>query len=255
MSSHFTPVTFGESALHAGYFSPAGDLRANVLLLSALFEEKRCAQRAMTVCAHALADAGAAVLHVDLYGTGNSAGDLAGATMTRWQADIATGADWLAAHHPGAPLTLLGCRAGGLLAANSIANGLDADTLILWQPILAGRSYLQQLRTRRMIQDKITGEAPPVVGDFEVEGQDLSPELFATLQELRMPPELPPALKVRLLQCSFNEKITMEYTKQLAQWGEGRVPARSIICEPFWNPHSPGDYRELAQSVVEEVLL
>ncbi len=46
----------------------------------------------------------------------------------------------------------------------------------------------------------------------------------------------------------------MNMTNSLAQWGAERVRVRCLISEPFWNPHTPGAYRELALALTEEVL-
>lgn len=246
------PILYSDLHLHAVYYQPAGDARAAVLIVPPLFEEKRCAHRALTTCARALASAGAAVLNIDLYGIGNSRGALCDISLDRWIDDLHAAAETLRAH-TAAPLTLLGCRAGALLAAHALADGLTADRIVLWQPVTAGRGYLNQLRTRRMIQDKITGETPPDVDQHEVEGYRLSPALFEGIQAMRLPAELP-IPSIRLLQCSFNDKPLNEYERLITQWGKERVQQRCIISEPFWHPHSPGDYAALAEAVVEEVL-
>ena len=171
MSMIFTPVIFGDRQLHAARYTPRGEVRSTVLLITPLFEEKRCAQRAMTICAQALAESGALVLQLDISATGNSAGDLQNISMKDWIADIQQGIHSLRDTYPQKKLALLGCRAGALLLANALTDQFTAERFILWQPILVGGSYLQQLRTRRMIQDNITGDAAPNIGEFEVEGQ------------------------------------------------------------------------------------
>ena len=240
------------SRLHGYFYAPAASARAAVLLLSPLFEEQRCAHRTLTVCARALAQAGAAVLRPDLYGTGNSDGLLSEITLDRWFDDVRAAAELLRARVGDLPLTLLACRAGALLAANAVAEGLPVERLVLWQPVVAGRNYLTQLRTRRMIQDQLTGDAPPETGECEVEGHALSAGLYSGLQTIRLPAEMP-SIDLRLLQCSFNETILGEYARLSTTWGE-RLRVRCLNGEPFWNPHSPANDQALAQVVVEETL-
>lgn|GEM_PF-1291822 len=240
------PVLFGSPCLHGMLYLPAGKPRARILIVSSLFEEKRCAHRALAACARALAGAGAAALIPDLAATGNSGGLPAEVCLDRWLADLRAADDFLRARAD-APLCVIGFRAGALLAARA---GLAAGRLLLWQPVLSGRSYLRQLRTRRMIQDAVTGEAP-AVGPHEVEGQELSAALFAELEALNMP-ETPPPGEIHLLQCSFNTNLLTEYARLAARWGE--IHLRCIIAEPCWNPHTPGDYTELIPVVVEEAL-
>ncbi|HEX2948129.1 MAG TPA: alpha/beta hydrolase [Armatimonadota bacterium] len=247
------PVLYGDISLHGSYFAPVGEVKQAVLLISPLFEEKRCAHRALNLCARALADAGAGVFHPDLYGTGNSHGDLSEIGLDRWLDDLHAAVDFLRSRTDGVPLTVLACRAGALLIADAIVAGLSADRFILWNPVTNGRGYLNQLRTRRMIQDKMTGETPPEIGQYEVEGQLLSPALYTDFQALRLPAEMP-SIPLTLLQCSFNEKLLNEYERFIAQWEASRVQIRTLVCEPFWHPHSPSNYTELAQAVTNEVM-
>jgi hypothetical protein len=237
------PVLVGDPPLHAMLFLPEGQPRAAVVLVPPLFEEQRCAHRALHVAAGALAASGAAVLHINLTATGNSAGSLAEVTIDRWHADVRAAAAFLR-ERTDVPLTFLGCRAGALLAATA---GIAADLLLL-QPVTAGKEYLRQTRTRRAIQDKLTGSAVPVEPD-ELEGQVLSAALTDGLEALRMP-EAPPG-HVRLLQCSFNDRLLVEYAALQAQWPAMTV--RAVVQEPFWLPHTPGTYAVLAEALAAEV--
>jgi len=250
--SSIEPVLFGDPPLHGIYCPAVGEPRASALIVSPLFEEKRCAHRALITCARALAGAGIAVLLPDLYATGNSAGTPMEINLDRWMCDLHTAVRWLR-ERAEVPPVILACRAGALLAAQAVADGLPAARLILWQPVLSGRGYLGQLHTRRMVQEKMTGEEPVEVGKYEVEGMELSPELYASLESLRLP-STPPTPDTRLLQCSFSEKLLTEYERLVSQWGADQVRARCVIAEPFWNPHTPGAYAALTTALTEEVL-
>jgi len=242
------PVLFGSPRLHGMLYLPASEPRARILVVSSLFEEKRCAHRALASCARALAYAGAAVLLPDLTATGNSGGMPAEVSLSRWLDDLRAADDFLQ-ERADAPLCVIGFRAGALPAIHA---GLAASRMLLWQPVMSGKSHLRQLRTRRMIQDAVTGDAPPV-GPYEVEGQELPAALFTELEALNMP-ETPPPGEIRLLQCSFNANLLTEYARLVARWGEEKVKARCIVAEPCWNPHTPGLYADIAAAVVEEAL-
>lgn len=241
------PVLYGAAQRYAMLYLPPGTPRARVLIVPPLFEEKRCAHRALTTCARALAAAGAAVLIPDLAGTGNSGSTLAEIRLETWLDDLRAAEAFLR-ERADAPSCLVALRAGVLPAVQA---GLKPDRFLLWQPVLSGKSYLRQLRTRRMIQDSITGEAPPV-GPFEVEGQELSPVFYAELEALSLTNA--PAGELCLLQCSFNTNLLTEYTRLVARWGEENVKTRCIVTEPCWNAHSPGRYADLAAALVEEAL-
>lgn len=251
-SIHGEPIVYSDPALHGMRFLPAQAPVAAAVLIAPLFEERRCAHRALVTCARALAGAGVAVLLPDLTATGNSPGDLRHVRLTQWRDDLAAAVASLQTHVAGR-LCLIGCRAGALLALDALAGGLAVDRLLLWQPVLAGKSYLTQARTRRMIQDSLTGQDAPTVSPQEVEGQDLSPELHAELAALAFP-DAPPTVDTRLLQCSFSAKPLAEYQRVVTRWGAERLSLHCLIQEPFWHPHSPGSYAELAEALVEEVL-
>ncbi|HOF87033.1 MAG TPA: hypothetical protein PLZ36_02860, partial [Armatimonadota bacterium] len=128
---------------------------------------------------------------------------------------------------------------------------LRAVQFLLLQPATSGAEYLRQARTRRMIQDKLTGD-PPETHPREIEGQVLSADLLAELEAARLP-ETPPLADIRMLQCSFTEKPVKEYADLLARWQLPADRLRALVHEPFWLPHSPGAYTALAAAVVAEV--
>jgi len=245
-------LIFGTRNLHGLFLAPDEPALARVLIVSPLFEEKRIAHRALITCARALAQAGVAVFMPDLTGTGNSAGRLVQATLDGWLEDLREAVAVLTARTD-APLRIIGCRAGALLAARLVDDDLFADRLLLWQPVVSGKSYLGQLRTRRKIQDQMTGDAPPEVGACEIEGEELSPELYAQLEAVQLPDKLPHST-VCLVQCAFNEKLIAEYERLVTRWGAERVSVRYLIAEPFWHAHTPGAYAELAAALVKEVV-
>lgn len=242
------PLKLGMPSCHAVYFPPDSGPRAAVVIVPPLFDEQRCAHRALHACAEALAGAGVAALHLHLTGTGNSDGRLEEVTLARWQDDIRAAIAALRKRAPGVSVTLLGCRAGALMTAEAT----DVDRLLLVQPVSSGKDYLRQARTRRMIQNKLTGD-PPETHPREIEGQIVGETLLAELEALRLP-DTPPAVPTRLLQCSFNANTLKEYADLLARWSLPEAHFRPLVQEPFWLPHTPGYYLTLSAAVIEEVL-
>ena len=234
--------------LHATLFSAVGNDKGAALLITPLFEEKRCAHRALFTCAQSLANAGYSTLIPDLTGTGNSAGDLVEISIDRWHDDLEEAIAILPA---GLPITIIGCRAGALLAVDLLRDAIQIDRVILWHPVTVGKAYLRETVLRRMSQNSIVGGEKPQVGEFEIEGQLLSPELYQEMQALKMPDE-PPHSKIRLLQCSFNEKILGEFARLGERWGDA-LTIKTIISKPFWQPHTPYTYADLATALLHEV--
>lgn len=93
--------------------------------------------------ARAFAKAGWTVLQVDLLGCGDSAGDFSDATWDRWLDDVTGSAAWLRARC-GERLVLWGLRAGALLVAEAATRIEPVPQLVLWQPVISGKQFLQQ---------------------------------------------------------------------------------------------------------------
>ncbi len=241
------PTTYGHG-LHAVQFSLAGAPAGTAIIVSPLFEEKRCAHRALFIAAQTMATAGYSTLMPEFTGIGNSAGELTAINVDNWIADLRSAVAILPA---GLPLTIIGCRAGALLSIAALGE-FDVSRIVLWQPALSGKTYLREAILRRMSQNSIIGGEKPKVGEFEIEGQLLSLELFNGIQALKMP-DIAPHADIRLLQCSFSEKILGDYARLQDRWGDA-LTTSAIISKPFWQPHTPYNYAELAAAIVHEVL-
>jgi len=154
------------------YHAPAAHLapRGGILYVHPFAEELNRGRRMAALQARQFAAAGFAVLQIDLFGCGDSCGDFNAARWDLWKRDLATALAWLAERSSG-PLQLWGLRLGGLLALD-FACSTHVDGIILWHPILHGRSCIDQfllqpqagahppsdlatLRTRLAIQSQI----------------------------------------------------------------------------------------------------
>lgn len=163
----------------------------------AFAEEMNRARHLVAMQARAFADRGVGVLILDLFGTGDSAGDFADATWAIWKEDVALAVDWLrqlGAEH----IALWGLRLGCLLALDFVQQrekGLDG--LLFWQPLLDGKVALDQFlrlqvaagaigrggkETVQGLRSRLTAGEPLEIGGYEV----------------------PPVLAYELDRCSFS---------------------------------------------------
>lgn len=133
---------------------------AAVLLCNPFGEEASRAHRTYRVLATQLERAGYATLRFDYSGTGDSGGDDGDATIDQWLDDIATAGDELRATSGAKRLVLVGLRLGATLAGLATSRGaLRPRHLILWDPVVEGRTYLQELVTahRAYMRDELDG--------------------------------------------------------------------------------------------------
>jgi pimeloyl-ACP methyl ester carboxylesterase len=93
-----------------------------------------------------LSNAGFHTLRFDYYGTGDSGGELTDVTLVDWEADLKTAIDELIEITGLTKVTLIGMRLGGTIAA-AVASQLRSviEALALWDPVVSGPEFLQQL--------------------------------------------------------------------------------------------------------------
>lgn len=101
--------------------------------------------RAMRQLATLLAKKGFHVLRFDYRGTGDSFGDLENTSVEHWIADISTTANELLHTANVRTLNAVGLRLGALLAYTANRNGLKINKLTLWDPVISGSVYDQEL--------------------------------------------------------------------------------------------------------------
>lgn len=190
-------LPFGEESLFCLLLEPAaGKPRAGILHLPPFAEEMHKSRRMAAVQARRFAEAGYAVLLVDLLGCGDSTGDFEDATWEAWLACAREAHGWLARAVEG-PTVLWGLRLGAVLAAELSSQLPGVSGLILWQPVASGESFLNQFLRIRLAGEMLapgqnkfgvkemrgllaSGEA------VEVGGYMLSPALALGIDRLRL---------------------------------------------------------------------
>ena len=153
-------------------YSPATRAHGAILFVPPFAEEMNKARRMAALQARALAASGWTVLHMDLFGCGDSDGEFAEADWEQWLTDIADAMAWL--HEQTGCLPLLwGLRAGCLLACGAAHDMTPAPRLLFWQPSLSGRQALQQF-----LRLRVTGQlfGDPSAG--RIGTQDLREQLL-----------------------------------------------------------------------------
>ncbi len=148
-----TPLMFGPPTRRLfGIFHPSESVsqdKGSVLICPPFGQEALRSHRFFRVMADRLARAGFSVLRFDYHGTGDSPGDDTDGELDGWRRDV------LAAHEELRRLTAsasrriswLGARLGGTLAIQAAQSSrLVLERLVLWEPVVNGKHYAQQLR-------------------------------------------------------------------------------------------------------------
>lgn len=174
------------------YHAPAHEraCAGAILYVHPFGEEMNMSRRMAALQSRAFAAAGFGVLQIDLYGCGDSEGELKDADWASWKLDLVSATHWLC-KHVSASVSLWGLRLGAMLALDTALGGnIDIRRCILWQPVFAGRPYMTQFLRLGVANDMVSaaentgGKQSPrdalTRGDMvEVGGYELSPGLVA----------------------------------------------------------------------------
>jgi exosortase A-associated hydrolase 2 len=220
--------------------------RGAVLLVHAFAEEMNNTRRIAAVQTRAFADAGWTVLQIDLFGCGDSAGDFGDATWLRWLTDVLEAAEWLRKRTDRQPV-LWGVRVGCLLAAEAASRMLPIPSLLLWQPVISGKQFLQQFLRLKIAQQIIAATGEQFTGTTElrqrldsgetivIAGYALSAALAAELERAQL--ELPPApTRVAWIEISRSADLSpaaRQNVQRLRDAGHD-VRLHTISASAFW---------------------
>lgn len=145
------PFYFGDSLrpLYGVYEVAAGSsARRAVLLCYPFGAEYLRSHRAFRELGHRLSQAGIHALRFDFFGCGDSSGSHDEGTIDLWIEDIRLAIEELREASGVERPSVLGLRFGGTLAALAASQGVSVDQLLLWDPIVNGKAYLEELSSR-----------------------------------------------------------------------------------------------------------
>jgi len=134
----------------------AGDIVGTIVHVPAFAEEMNRSRHLTARAARQLAGIGYDVLHTDPIGCGDSPGDFGDATWEQWVRDVVATAEW--AHADRRPLWLFGLRAGALVAAAALSLLPPTTSLLLWQPVVSGRTHLVQFLRLKLAGGMVSEE-------------------------------------------------------------------------------------------------
>ncbi len=241
----------------ASHLAPVGD----VLVVPAFAEEMNRCRSMVTLQAQAFAAIGMGTLVLDMFGTGDSAGEFDQADWEGWRKDMECGVAWLRAHGNGCQM-LWGVRLGALMAAQIAAGDSSLDKLLLWMPVVNGKSYWTQFLRIRIASEMglpngiKTTEAlrqQSAAGQVvEASGYLVGSTLAQQLDHLEMPPAVHFVGKsVAWLEVgtSAETPAPRANSKLVADWtGAGlQVTLTQVIGPQFWLVHE----RAVAPLLVE----
>ncbi len=110
-------------------------------------QEYNTAHWAFRRLAGLLARTGFHVLRFDWSGTGDSWGETTDGTIDRWIEDVTLAAQEARDASGARSVSIVGMRLGAAITALACARGVNAARLVLWEPVVRGRDYIEELES------------------------------------------------------------------------------------------------------------
>jgi exosortase A-associated hydrolase 2 len=201
--------------------SPQARYRGAILYLHPFAEELNKSRRMAAIQSRAFAAAGFDVLQIDLFGCGDSDGDLVDARWTLWLRDATAARAWLGRQGRG-PFYLWGLRLGALLALE-LAAQMRPAAILLWHPELDGNAHMRHVMRLRLATGITSAAAPSVAGEqehTEIGGYALSAALVRDIGQRAL------------------RHITLPPCPMHCYWiSPGGAPARAGLAPAAWQAH------------------
>lgn len=266
----FLPVehrTRGTGQRFCLFHLPQGGIkRGRILYLHPFAEELNTTRRMVAQQARAMAEAGFAVLQMDLMGCGDSSGEFSDASWSDWVDDAVMAQQWLTQFTSG-PSWLWGMRAGALLATELLTRLTEPANLLLWQPVASGQQMLQQfIRLHTASQwlgsDKPDGPSPTQLlaqgQSVEIAGYSIRAELAKGLSEAVLRPfNVNDGRRLVWLEVSNQPEPTpgISTERELAGWRDAgwQVHASAIEGPAFWQNVGADNLPNLVSATLAEL--
>lgn len=239
------------------WHAPVGEPRGAVVICSPFAEEKKAAQRALVEASRALATAGFGVARFDYRGTGDSGGEFGEFDLGTRTEDVVATAQWVTERCPEVPLTLLGLRLGGALAHLAAVKRGGVDSLVLWEPVVSGSTYLSQNRRRSAVRSELTSGEQGVTDDGRAEAWDfdgfaVNLKLQTELAALELREQPVPARRMLLLQVSGSSRIKkpLQELSDVATQSGVETTLETVAVESFWSAIGWVDTTEVWQPTI-----
>jgi len=147
----------------------AGPFRQTAVVLCYPFgHEYIHAHRAYRHLARALTESGFPVLRFDYSGCGDSAGGVERTSLQVWTDDLVEAIDAIHARCTASSLCLIGGRLGASIALRVADRREDVSRLVLWDPVVDGRRYLERLEQEH--GEMLSSARVPATGEPDPDG-------------------------------------------------------------------------------------
>lgn len=255
----------GNAQLYSVLFMPEKDFSNKVLLFChPLFEEKKASHRVLVELARKLTERGYTSLMPDFRACGDSSGNVQDFIPSNWHKDIQYGVSYLKGRFKNPHIILLGIRFGATLAVDFALSGSGIEDLILIDPVIHGKAYLDEIMQQKHIREMMTfGEAKSDVkamfadleenGQLDIDGTMISSSFFNAVRELDLSRnDLSFLKRMLLIQQSPRKSLLPAYENLQRKCLEGNVDLEIslLTVPPFWKALDMADSEAVCKSIL-----
>jgi uncharacterized protein len=176
--------------------STQGTRRKGLLFCNPFGQEAIRIHRLFRALSERLTRDGVSTLRFDFFGTGDSSGEDAAAELEGWQEDLRQAHDQLARRSGAEEITWFGAGLGASVAVLGCQGSHPPNRLVLWNPVVNGAAYLDQLRLKHIQALEASYSFPdrswrekllePTAFTCEASGFEISPRLREQLAGLNL---------------------------------------------------------------------
>ncbi len=184
------PFFFGSSdrPLFGMYYAPTGRIQRNhaVLICNPFGHEGIRSHRLMRQLAERLAGDGEHVLRFDYFGTGDSGGNTDAGSFDGWVGDTRAALQELVDMSAVPKATIVGLRLGAVIAVHSARGRSEVDKLLLWDPVVNGEVYLEEMAELHETRTGTSANLTPHSMPTELVGFALGPRIGLPVSKSRL---------------------------------------------------------------------
>jgi len=220
---------------------PARRRRSAIVICQPIGHEYINCHRALRQLAIRLCEAGFPVLRFDYYGCGDSSGNTEAGTIPQWLHDISTAIEEVKRRSNLDRLCIIGLRLGAALSAIVGAQRGDVESMVLWDPVGDGKSFLQELRLLQKEQMRFRPKPRRSKNSqevLEILGFPFTRALYKQMEQVNLRAiTLRPAKNMLLIQsCPSEEKPSND----LFDSGQIHLERRALKIPQIWLPMANG---------------
>jgi pimeloyl-ACP methyl ester carboxylesterase len=248
------PLFFGDSkkALFGLYHQALGQKVRDVgiVLCYPGPQEYMTAHWAFRRLADRLSKSGFHVLRFDYFGTGDSAGEGLEGNISQWKVDVGTAARELVDMSGAKSISLVGARLGAALAAQAVIEGIYLRDVVLWDPVINGRAYLEELKALQ--RHLFPSKAEEFEKNGELLGYPISPSVVTGIEEVDLLAHPPIEREKVSLVVSEERKEYLHFAESFRSRGR-MIDYRHVPDSTEWGKAEDLIQASLLNNVIREI--